>query len=263
MTALPDARKRMRRSLRYGARPLRRIRRAIRSARPWHPDGAHDFMDIATNVARIPFQKPIDIPGWLTTDETKVLYALGRYTPGPILEIGSFAGLSTVCIASGIQHGGQAKTFISVDMFPEHRHFRRLTDGVAWFMRAQDTEPFAVISETMFERDFRPALDHTGGILGALRDNLERRGLSHLVKIVQADFRDLRQAPYRLIFCDALHGPVEIGWNAPALRTLSAPGTLLACHDTSPQNEDVLRNYLPLGRSFTIDRLLVAEVRGN
>src|SRR5580698_5996613 len=55
------------------------------------------------DVPELPFQLG-DLPyGWLTSFEASLLFSAGRELDGPFLEVGSWVGRSTVCIARGIQ----------------------------------------------------------------------------------------------------------------------------------------------------------------
>jgi hypothetical protein len=60
----------------------------------------------------------INIPGWLTANERRALYALARWAPGPTLEIGSRVGLFTTAIARGIKDSGVNKAFDTIDLNP-------------------------------------------------------------------------------------------------------------------------------------------------
>ena len=46
-----------------------------------------------------------DHPGWLGPNEQQFLYTMGRWCPGPLLEQGAFAGLSTSALAAGVVYG--------------------------------------------------------------------------------------------------------------------------------------------------------------
>lgn len=227
----------------------------------WQPNGTLDVGDFAQNVDRIRFRHSVeDIEGWLSPREQRILYALGRYAPGPILEIGPFAGRSTICIALGIRDSGVQKDFVTIDRFPELENFRSHPDGVALFEPKDAESPFAVLPRDMYERDFKPVLSKPGGMLGTLNRNLARHGVDALVKIEKGDFRDMRSEPYALVFCDALHDKREIDMNAPSLRRLIRPGSIVAFHDFSSENELEVRRHLSLGDSFISDLLFVADV---
>jgi predicted O-methyltransferase YrrM len=60
-----------------------------------------------------------DIPGWLRDEDVLKLYELGRLTPGPVLEVGSYRGKSAVVLASAIRAAGAATRLVSIDIDPE------------------------------------------------------------------------------------------------------------------------------------------------
>ncbi len=60
------------------------------------------------------------IPGWLNVSEQAILYALGKSTSGPILEMGCFKGKSTTCFLSARATAGTKETHIVVDVFKDH-----------------------------------------------------------------------------------------------------------------------------------------------
>src|SRR3954462_11430800 len=68
--------------------------------------------------------KPViaDIPGWLTDEEGEALYELARACRGDgvIVEIGSWKGKSTVCLALGSQEGSSVPVY-AIDPHTDHR----------------------------------------------------------------------------------------------------------------------------------------------
>jgi MMP 1-O-methyltransferase len=74
--------------------------------------------DFATRV------KPliVDVPGWLTDDEGEALYELARSCRGDgvIVEIGSWKGKSTICLALG-SRAGNAVPIYAVDPHADYR----------------------------------------------------------------------------------------------------------------------------------------------
>lgn len=199
------------------------------------------------------------IPGWLTHQEQKTLYTLAYYVPGPILEIGSWVGRSTSCIAYGVRDCGQPKLFVSVDIHVKPEDFRPYEDGIGFFYPRNATTPLSVVSIENF-RMIEPILSTPGGSLRTLHQNLARLGLREFVQIINCDFRHAPQQAYKLIFCDVTHTPEEIAYNIPDMAHLISPGTFLACHDSTPENEACLRQYLTFRYSFTNDTLFVGEV---
>jgi predicted O-methyltransferase YrrM len=57
-----------------------------------------------------------DIPGWLHEEDTRKLYELAFFSPGPILEIGTWCGKSAAVLAYGARDGGRNAPIFSVDV---------------------------------------------------------------------------------------------------------------------------------------------------
>ena len=254
--------------------PLRKLKRVLKHLGGLGPDlrvNPADF-DRFTHpvlrqamplVARTRFYRPtehIDIAGWLTERERQMLYALALRLPGPILEIGSWAGLSTTAIARGIHDSRTAKRFETIDLNPTVANFRPV-DGKMGFYVPGDERPHGMSPLSGYERWIRPVLEAQGGVVGELRRNLERMGFSDLVTVHVGDFRQLPPSQYGLVFCDSLHDEAEIEDNAPHLRRFLAPGAILACHDVGHGSHLIaaLRARLPLGHGVKVDSLYIAE----
>src|SRR2546430_726463 len=60
------------------------------------------------------------IPGWLNVREQSALYALGKITSGPLLELGCFKGKSTTCLLLARQAANCAGLHVVVDLFKDH-----------------------------------------------------------------------------------------------------------------------------------------------
>lgn len=202
-----------------------------------------------------------DIHGWLTRDERRIIYGLGRFMPGPILEIGSWAGLSTTAIARGIADSGEHKDFETIDLNPLVADFRPYAEGIGFFPNGTPT-PFGVTTFEAFEA-MKPVLEYPGGVVGLLRDNLIKTGLSDLVKVHVGDFKKLPPKTYPVVFCDALHDLPEIANNAPGLVGFLDRGSILACHDVGkdPELITALDGIVPVRTSAVIDSLYIAEIK--
>jgi hypothetical protein len=235
------------------------------------PSGVEHFThpgirDAMRRVPRTHYYSSADhrtIPGWLMPNERRALYALSRWLDGPIMEIGSWAGLSTVAIAEGIRDSGRRRAFWAVELNPGMENSRPVEGGVGFFVAGEDA-PHGVCSQAMFDRDIRPVLEAPGGVVGQLRRNLRERGLEQLVTIEVGDFRLLRARTVKMLFCDALHDEAEISANAPAFARFLEPGSVLACHDvgSKPHHVELLRSIIPLGHGVTVGSLYCAEVAG-
>lgn len=57
-----------------------------------------------------------ELPGWLLEADARKLYELAHLTDGPILEIGTYRGKSTIIIASALRDAGRAGPIVSLDV---------------------------------------------------------------------------------------------------------------------------------------------------
>lgn len=60
------------------------------------------------------------IPGWLRVEEALKLYELAFYSPGDILEIGSYQGLSTTIMSGAIRDSDRPRQILSLDISVEY-----------------------------------------------------------------------------------------------------------------------------------------------
>src|ERR1700694_884545 len=130
---------------------------------PIHPGKLASWASIKTVSHRIRFDHSVaGIEGWLTPNEIRALYALGFLASGPMLEIGSWAGLSTSCIAYGIQDSKRAIRFVAREFNPTLDNFRPVEGGIGFFLKP---DVFAgLCSEEAFQRGILPIISRPGGI---------------------------------------------------------------------------------------------------
>ena len=197
----------------------------------------------------------------MSFDERRALYAIARHCQGPILEVGPWLGLSTICIARGILDSGVPKRFVTSELAPTLKNFRLAeNDLIGFFYPEESKVPMGACSFEVFERDIKPVLEHPDGLLGQLRSNLAKTNVADTVEIFVGDFRALPQTKYQFLFSDSMHDENEISRNAPDLGRFLNRGSILACHDSNPANEKCLRNYFNFSYSFTVDTLFVGEI---
>jgi predicted O-methyltransferase YrrM len=221
------------------------------------------FRELAANIAPVQFNYSLDyITGWLSSNERRALYGLAYYLPGPFLEIGSWAGLSTTCICLGIRDSKTPKKFSTTDLNPSEANFKQVGNEIAFHYPADAIESRGTCSEEVYRTRIQPFVSRSGGVLSLLWENLEKRQLRHLVEIYEGNFNQVApKAKYRFIFCDATHDPVEIAQNASSLRDFLASGSILACHDMRPpENIDTLKKFIPFRDAFLVDSLFIGEV---
>ena len=161
---------------------------------------------------RIPFLK--HIKGFLADDEMEVLYQIGKMCApmGPCLEVGSYCGLSAVCLGTGIKEAGGV--LFSID---HHRGSEEHQPGEEYFDPALYDEKIKRIN-TFYE----------------FEKNIERANLLDVVIPIVAKSHVVARkwaTPLSLVFIDGSHSFESakrdyISW-APHL----IGGGILAIHD--------------------------------
>ena len=222
---------------------------------------------MSMQVAKTRFYRYSDhqtIVGWMTPRERQMLYALAYWLPGPIVEIGSWLGLSTTAIARGIRDSGEVKRFDTYDLKLTPDMYRPCKDGMAFYISG-DPDPLWINSDHHYRTEILPIISRPGGSNEILRSNINRLGLSKFVVDHVGDFRRMPSHPCKWVFCDTIHNLREIEANAKYLRRLLVQDSILACHDIgrSPELISALRKELPLGHGTSVDNLYVAEVQSS
>lgn len=157
-------------------------------------------------------------PGWLTESEAECLAELA--TAKLVLEIGSYLGRSTVCMAR------TATSVISVD---HHRGSEEHQPG-------QDCHNSHLVDPFDTSR-----IDTAGEFLR----QLSRHGMRDRVLPIIGDIRKvaqiLRPAQFDLVFIDGAHDDEATRFDVTTALTLVKPTGMVVAHDTSPQ---LIRNML-------------------
>jgi predicted O-methyltransferase YrrM len=177
---------------------------------------------LLSDVPELPFHLSTLPAGWLAPVEASLLYMAGLQLDGPFLEVGSWVGRSTICLAKGIQHRpeGRKTQFDTVDLG---------IASVAEWRRWLHTDPLMRQDiETLLPSIYLP-----GGAIAALIANLKQHDvLEHVTTIMRGNFLTIPIArEYGVIFCDTLHDDNEIALYAPKLSKLLAPGGWIFCDD--------------------------------
>jgi predicted O-methyltransferase YrrM len=174
---------------------------------------AADYEELAARVRHI--------PGWLTGLEGYALWQLAAYGPGvgKIVEIGSYAGLSTTCLALGSAHSGR-EIVVAIDRFAD----------------TPDTHP-----------NLPPDARQPGGLRRFMEANLETAGVRHQVTIQHGDSADLGNqwaaGPIRLLFIDGDHSAQGIARDFAAWAPHLAPRGLLVLHDVANPGEPAVEAF--------------------
>lgn len=166
----------------------------------------------------LPFIQAIElIPGWLQPEEAVFLYQLARDWPGRgrVVELGSYQGRSTVCLAAGMKERVDSLVpLLAIDTHtgsPEHQ------PGNPYF------DPSTI--------DNRTGLINTYGLLAA---NLRRFGLEGIVNVwpmtSQAAALEF-SGTIRLMFIDGDHGIEAVSRDVATWSEFLEPGGCLVLHD--------------------------------
>lgn len=145
------------------------------------------------------------VDGWLNPKEAGLLYQLGSRCKGrgAIVEIGSWKGKSTICLARGSQAGGKAKIHAIDPHTGSPEHSRQF--GAVW-------------------------------TFDEFRRNIENTGLSEMV-IPHVDFSDAVarkfDEPVELIFIDGLHEYEGVKMDFDAWFSKVMEHGTMAFHDTT------------------------------
>ncbi len=170
---------------------------------------------------------PAGIPtlpsGWLSGYDAVVLYSatLEVGDGGSILEVGSWVGRSSCCIAYGVR-----------DASPLQIRYDIVDYGITGSSEWEERFGTSFFTETNISELSRVIM-HPGGTVALLKQNLVDRDLArHVRLIVLGDIRDLETTRrYDFVFCDATHGEAEIRKNIPLIATLMTPDAILICDD--------------------------------
>jgi predicted O-methyltransferase YrrM len=159
--------------------------------------------------------------GWLDDDEGLRLHDLARaHAPlGPILEVGSYCGKSSVYLGAGARAGGG--TLVCVD---HHRGSEEIQPG--------------------WEHHDPEVVDPEAGVMDSLpflRRTLRLAGLEETAILAvgrSAAVARLWTAPLGLLFIDGGHSFEEAATDYEAWTPKLAPGGILAVHDLFPNPAD-------------------------
>ena len=177
-----------------------------------------------------------DVQGWLEPQERHLLCALASSCQGPILEVGPWVGLSTLCIIEGIKCNTERRDFTTVDIFPTEQNFMRVYEGIGFY---NDGLCLSKCSESAYEHEILPLLKK--GIRKELESNLIKYKVRDNVNILEGDIRKviLPLHHFHLIFADCCHNINEFNYNFPRFKELASPECIFAIHDMHYEVPDI------------------------
>ena len=144
---------------------------------------------------------PKDVKGWLWREEGELLYELAQRNVawGVVVELGSFQGRSTICLAQGSRDAGGGRVYAGDSFVGDLYVGKRV------------------------------------GLLRQLERNLGRYGLSDWVEAVQGDFSEVAggwDRPIRMLFIDGSHAYEDVMADFEAWEKFLVDGSILAFHDS-------------------------------
>ena len=176
--------------------------------------------------------------GWLNAIEARILYTAVRQLEGKhsasVLEIGSWIGRSSCCLAYGVRDcEGTRPRYDIVDY--------GIAGDAEWQSRFGNSLFFHKDAGKLAEVVFFP-----GGTGALLKKHLVDRDLSKYVTlIILGDLIDYSvNTKYDFIFCDATHDELEIRKNIPIIKGLLKDNFLLVCDDIARKEEQELVSSL-------------------
>ena len=124
---------------------------------------------MSTKIATTRFYNHSDhetIAGWTLPRERQILYALARWLPGPIVEVGSWLGLSTTAIARGIRTPATPSASTRSISLP--RYVPSVENGMAFFL-SDDPVPLWINTNHHYQNEILPIISKPGGSNKVLR----------------------------------------------------------------------------------------------
>jgi len=220
--------------------------------------------------------------GWFGGEEFKLLYMMGRYCPGPLLEQGPFAGRSTHGFALGLRDyakdnpGKDKKTFLSTDVFPIHPSKAAANAIGAQYPNYWQPSTVTPGRTDLFVDNVRvgdtPALGPeretllTVGLHDSMVGHLSKNQLLPYVNVVTGSYYP--NLPYHCAFFDTAHQATEIvdrlGDWINTVKLGNGKRQLLAFHDNfgQPGCKGMLANVMVIKEHATFDQTWTIEVAG-
>ena len=206
--------------------------------------------------------------------EQKLLYTLARYSPGNIIEEGSYCGCSTVFLAAGardqLSFYDNGHSFITSDIFPagiqnDHSPMRYTVindDKVGLKIWDEIIFDFpSVAYNHFFDTVLNPNSIYKGSMLSCLYSQLFEQNLHSNVTIVAGGSKNIAGLiDYHLIWSDAAHDEDEINrnsliWKKIARTSLSRHNVIFCFHDVG-SNEKLIE----LVNNIFIDYNIIARL---
>jgi hypothetical protein len=205
-------------------------------------DGKFDLRELSP----LPVEYSSLPDGWLLDLKCEILYNAALAAEEPIMEVGTWEGRSTCCLAYGKADNNRRPIFDVFDFGDT---------GLEEFTNRHGSfDP----PETERERLLRVVTAH-GGVAGCLKQNLADRKLGGLVTGYHfGDITDMAVSrKYDVVFCDVSHGEDEIVRNVGFIKGMMVQSDYLAIFDDAalPNEYALIKDIMNPDRSlcFGID----------
>jgi predicted O-methyltransferase YrrM len=144
---------------------------------------------------------PQDVDGWLWKEEGEILYKLAQLNKnlGVIVELGSYKGKSTICLAQGS---------------------KRVNGGKVYALDNFIGDSYIGIKKTSFYNQFL--------------SSIEKYSLKEYVESIRGDFSEAAKSwdkPIRLLFIDGSHNYEDVKRDFENWEPKVAPGGIIVFHD--------------------------------
>ena len=212
-------------------------------------------------------------------DFHSLLYALGRYASGPVLEEGSFCGCSTSVLAIGMKDAATAEDrevhpLITSDAFPvspkneKSPNQYREVSSLKYELYVWEKLVFSAVGNTYtaMKSAMMPVIERDGSILPCLMRTLYKNDLQDFVTVVAGASNTAPNLNYRVIFTDAAHDMQETKANEPvwSKHLFNGHPVIIAFHDVAQLpdvKEYIISKYKPTYYVSTAE-IFVMEVDG-
>ena len=176
------------------------------------------------------------VPGWLTIEEAMLLFGLARDWPGEgvAVELGSYLGRSTICLALGLKmRSGSTNQLFAVDTHKgsaEHQPGQSAFNPLTWNSQVDGVDTFDSFLNNL-----------------AVFDVLD---VVMPVRCATVQAAETFVKPIRLLFIDADHDPAAVAQDVFSWMRHLIPGSCLVMHDVGswPGPTMVARELLRSGR---------------
>jgi predicted O-methyltransferase YrrM len=184
-----------------------------------------------------------DVDGYLSLREAGLLYLLARYGPckGAVVEIGTYKGRATMCLAQGVKDRGEGKVF-TIDPFKD-------------FWTSNPDNPRLLFKAGLAKREFL--------------ENIRKVSLKKYIKLFTATSKKASRGwrmPIRLLWIDGRHEYKYVKKDFKCWEPFVSRGGIIAFHDIRFEGPKtvIFENISDTGRFkdiVVVDDILIVSKR--